>query len=54
VRKSGLLAELTGVMPDAVAQDLYILSIGVDNNYFENMQHFLSKKAVWISSNTTR
>jgi hypothetical protein len=27
-----LLAELTGVMSDSVAQDLWILSVGVDNS----------------------
>jgi len=32
VRKSDLLAELTGLMSDGVAQDLWILSIGINNN----------------------
>jgi len=32
VRKSDLLAELTGVMSEGVTQDLWILSIGIDNN----------------------
>ena len=32
VRKSDLLAELTDVMSDGVTQDLWILSIGIDNN----------------------
>jgi len=32
VRKSDLLAELTGVMSGGVTQDLWILSIGIDNN----------------------
>jgi hypothetical protein len=32
VRKSALLAELIDVMSDGVAQDLWIISIGVDNN----------------------
>jgi len=32
VKKSDLLAELTDVMSDGVSQDLWILSIGIDNN----------------------
>jgi len=32
VRKSDLLAELTDFMSDGVSQDLWILSIGIDNN----------------------
>ena len=32
MRKSDLLAELTDVMSDGVTQDLWILSIGIDNN----------------------
>jgi len=32
VRKSDLLAELTDVMSDGVAQDLCVLSIGIDYN----------------------
>jgi hypothetical protein len=32
MRKSDLLADLTGLMSDGVAQDLWILSIGIDNN----------------------
>jgi len=32
VRKSDFLAELTDVMSDGVAQDLWLLSLGIDNN----------------------
>ena len=32
MRKSDLLAELADVMSDGVAQDLWILSFGIDNN----------------------
>jgi len=32
VRKSDLLAELTDVMSDGVSQDLWLLSVGIDNN----------------------
>ena len=32
MKKSDLLGELTNVMSDGVAQDLWILSIGIDNN----------------------
>jgi len=38
VRKSDLLAELTDVMSDGVAQDLWILSICVDNNPWDQYQ----------------
>jgi len=32
VRKSDLLAELTDIVSDGAAQDLWILSIGIDIN----------------------
>jgi len=32
VRKSDLLAELTDVLSDGVSQDLWLLSLGIDNN----------------------
>ena len=32
MRKSDLRAELTNVMSDGVTQDLWILSIGIDDN----------------------
>jgi len=32
VRKSDLLAELTDVLSDGVSQDLWLLSVGIDNN----------------------
>jgi hypothetical protein len=38
VRKSDLLAELTDVISDGVAQDLWTLSIGVDNNPWRQNQ----------------
>jgi hypothetical protein len=38
VRKSDLLAELTDVMSDGVSQDLWILSIGIDNNLWGQYQ----------------
>jgi len=31
VRKSDLLAELTDVLSDGVSQDLWLLSVGIDN-----------------------
>ena len=44
VRKSGLLAELTHVMSEGVAQDLWILSIGVDNNPWGQHQPLIFTK----------
>jgi len=38
VRKSDLLAELTDVLSDGVAQDLWILSIGINNNPWDQYQ----------------
>jgi len=38
VRKSDLLAEMTGVMSDGVGQDLWILSFGIDNNLWSQYQ----------------
>jgi hypothetical protein len=38
VRKSDLLAELTDVMSEDVIQDLWILSIGLDNNPWDVYQ----------------
>ena len=32
MRKSDLLAELTDVMSDGVSQDMWLLSVGIDNN----------------------
>jgi len=32
VRKSDLLAELTDVLPDGFSKDLWLLSVGIDNN----------------------
>ena len=32
MRKSDLLAELTDVLSDGVSQDLWLLSVGIDNN----------------------
>jgi hypothetical protein len=46
VRKSDLLAELTGVMSDGIAQDLWILSIGIDNNPWGQYQLALNDTEV--------
>jgi len=32
MRKSNLLTELTDVMSDGAAQDLWLLSVGIENN----------------------
>jgi hypothetical protein len=48
VRKSDLLAELTDVMSDGVAQDLWILSIGVDNNTWGQYQPLIPNKNIVI------
>ena len=42
VRKSDLLAELTDVMSDGVTQDLWMLSIGIDNNPWGLYQPLIS------------
>jgi len=44
VRKSDLLAELTDVMSDGVSQDLWILSIGIDNKPWGQYQPLISTK----------
>jgi hypothetical protein len=41
VRKSDLLAELTNVMSDGVSQDLWLLSVGIDNNPWGHNQHLI-------------
>jgi len=38
MRKSDLVAELTGVLSDGVSQDLWILSVGIDNNSWGQYQ----------------
>jgi len=40
VRKSDLLAELTDVRSDGVSQDLWLLSIGIENNLWGQYQPF--------------
>ena len=44
VRKSDLLAELTDIMPYGVSQDLWILSIGIDNNPWGQYQPLIPTK----------
>jgi len=47
VRKSDLLAELTDVLSDGVSQDLWLLSVGIDNNPWGQYQPLIpSKKAI--------
>jgi len=46
VRKPDLLAELTDVLPDGVSQDLWILSVGIDNN--PSGQYQPLQKAVYL------
>jgi hypothetical protein len=46
VRKSDLLAELTNVMSDGVTQDLWILSIGIDNNPWDLYQPLIPLDAM--------
>jgi len=41
VRKSDLLAELTDVLSDGVSQDLWLLSVGIDNNPWGQYQPYL-------------
>jgi hypothetical protein len=43
VRKSDLLAELTDVISDGVAQDLRISSIGIDNTPWGQYQPLIPK-----------
>jgi len=43
VRKSDLLAELTDVMSDGVSQDLWVLSIGIDNNPWGQYQPLINE-----------
>jgi len=49
VRKSDLLAELTDVMSDGVSQDLWLLSVGIDNNPWGPVPAFDVNTEVWIS-----
>jgi len=54
VRKSDLLAELTDVMSDGVAQDLWLLSIGIDNNPWGQYQPLLPiDNFFWIKNDYT-
>jgi len=39
-----LLAELTDIMSDGVSQDLWILSIGIDNNPWGKYQPLISNR----------
>jgi len=48
VRKSDLPAELTGVMSDGVAQDLWILFIGGNNNPWGQYQPLIPLKLLFI------
>jgi len=41
VRKSDLLAELTNLLSDGVSQDLWLLSVGIDNNPWGQYQSLL-------------
>ena len=41
VRKSDLLAELTDVMSDGASQDLWLLSVGIDNTPWGQYQHLI-------------
>jgi len=43
MRKSDLLTELTDVMSDGVAQDLWLLSIGIDNNPWDQYQPLIPR-----------
>ena len=55
VRKSDLLAELTNVMSDGVSQDLWILSIGIDNNPWGQYQPLIPwhTKTRWMNTDGT-
>jgi hypothetical protein len=44
VRKLDLLAELTDVMSDGVSHDLWLLSIGIDNNPWGQYQPLIPEK----------
>jgi hypothetical protein len=50
VRKSDLLAELTGVMSDGVAQDLWITSVGVDNTPWGQYQPLIPNNSYYYYS----
>jgi len=43
VRKSDLLAELTDVLSDGVFEDLWLLSVGIDNNPWGQYQPLISE-----------
>ena len=44
MRKSDLLAELTDVLSDGVSQDLWLLSVGIDNNPWGQYQLLIPKE----------
>jgi len=46
VRKWDLLAELTDVLSDAVSQDLWLLSIGIDNNPWGQDQSLIPENTI--------
>jgi len=50
VRKSELLAELTNVLSDGVSQDLWLLSVGIDNNPWGQYQPLIPD--IYIFSDT--
>ena len=50
VRKSELLAELTNVLSDGVSQDLWLLSVGIDNNPWGQYQPLILD--IYIFSDT--
>jgi len=45
VKKSDLLAELTDVLSDGVSQDLWLLSVGIDNNPWGQYQQLEDRRS---------
>jgi hypothetical protein len=56
--KLELLAELTDIMSDGVSQDLWILSIGVDNNPWGQYQPLIPQNIfvnfIYVSENRAK
>jgi len=48
-RKSDLLAELTDVLSDSVSHDLWLLSVGIDNNPWGHYQPLIPIKKISVA-----
>jgi hypothetical protein len=54
VRKSDLLTELTDVISEGVTQDLWILSIGIDNNPWGLYQPLIPRQLLYFIKTLTQ